>query len=164
MADCALCVVPAIVANETIAYVLENTIVNKTLYKSYTQITLPEISQADFRTNINFTPGFRLRYDYTLAAESLRHKEAWSKFLKEGSPHAILFNDNNDADNTQLSIYLENLNPPKDWDILIFSSTQYLITKRAAKILFYSAKQFDKPIKDYITSFSVLKAINISRD
>jgi hypothetical protein len=160
MADCALCVVPAIVAHETIAYVLENTIVNKTLYKSYAKINPPEISQADLRTNLNFTPGFRLRYDNKSAIECLWHKEAWSKFLKEGAPHAIVFNNNNDADNTQLSIYLENLNPPKDWDILIFSSSEYIINKRAAKILFYSAKQFDKPIKDYITSFSVLKTIN----
>ena len=162
MVDCPLCFVPAIVAKETTAYILSEEKPSKTLYKSYNQITKQEISQGDFRINIKFTPGFRLNYDYNLANEATRHKEAWSKFLKEDNPYAIVFDDAEDADDTQLSIYLENLQPPKDWDILIFTPTQYILNKRAAKILFYSANQFNKPIKDYITSFFVLKAINVT--
>ena len=163
MVDCPLCFIPAIVAKETIAYNSTQKRQSKYLYKTYTEISPTEISQGDFRTNTNFTPGFRLRYDYKIGIEALKHKEVWSKFLKEeSSPYAIVFDDEEDVDDGQLSIYLENLQPPKDWDILIISPTQYIINKRAAKILYYSAKQFDKPIKDYINSFFVLKAIKVT--
>jgi len=161
MVDCSLCFVPAIVAKETTAYILNDGVNTKTLYKSYIPVTKQEISKGDFRVNFKFTPGFRLNYDYELANEALRHKEAWSKFLKEENPYAIVFDDAENADDTQLSIYLENLQPPKDWDILIFTPTQYVLNKRAAKILYYSANQFNKPIKDYITSFFILKTIKV---
>jgi hypothetical protein len=161
MVDCSLCFVPAIVAKETTAYILNDGVNTKTLYKSYIPVTKQEISKGDFRVNFKFTPGFRLNYDYELANEALRHKEAWSKFLKEENPYAIVFDDAENADDTQLSIYLENLQPPKDWDILIFTPTQYILNKRAAKILYYSANQFNKPIKDYITSFFILKTIKV---
>jgi hypothetical protein len=158
MVDCALCFVPILIAKETNAYILSETLPSKSIYKTYTQIKVSEISHADFRSNVNFTPGFRLRYDNNTASEALRHKAAWSMFLKTESPHAIIFDETEKADDIQLSIYLENKQLPKDWDIIVFPAT-YIINKRAAKILYHSAAQFDKPINVYISSFSVLKVI-----
>ena len=158
MDDCPFCHVPAILATTTVAFLASPIQITKQIYKSYVSIETPEISQSDF------TPGFRAKlmaYNKSdqVQAQAKTHKEAWLSFLKTNTPHAIIFESEYDANDNNLAMFLENLSLPKDWDIVSFSPTQYILTKRAARILYKSSIQFNCPIQKYIHSFKVLKVI-----
>ena len=114
-----------------------------------------------YKKATGFTPSFRLNYTQTEAIQNIQHKSAWNSFLKSNTPHAIIFDYALNAEDTQLSIYLENLIPPKDWDIIAFSETQYILNRRAAKILSQASLQFNTPINKYIRAFEVLKVIQV---
>lgn len=157
MSDCQLCYVPAILAKETVVFLLNNIEATKNLYKTYHQVPTSHASQLDF------TPGFRIRYkNQETAVEAATHKQVWAEIHKslDKSPYSIIFDTQRSVDDANLAIYLENAVLPKDWDIFLLTDTQYILTKRAAKILLSSAVQFNTNLSDYIRSFKVLKVID----
>ena len=166
MQSCSLCNTPSFRADATVAYILNKSQHKKNLYKTYHIPNTLQNNSKDiesYKKNTDFTPGFRLKYSEAEAIKNNGHKYAWRHFLKSDVNHAIIFEDASTADDTQLSIYLENITPPKDWDIIAFSPTQYILNKRAAKILYYASLQFNVPIDKYIHAFEVLKVIQVKK-
>jgi hypothetical protein len=80
----------------------------------------------------------------------------WETFLKSDKHHCVVFNNINTAIDSDLPKTLESKILAKDWDICLISDTQYIFTKRAARILHGSSKQFNTDLKNYLLSFSVL--------
>jgi len=105
-----------------------------------------------------FTPSARLLLSLKEQQEALNHRDIWINFLKSAAEYAIVF-DTDDINDKQLTIFIENKQLPKDWDIILISDTQYILNKRAARILLSSCKQIHQPIKDYLRAFEVLKVL-----
>jgi hypothetical protein len=55
---------------------------------------------------------------------------------------------------------IENADPPKDWDILLYTTnTDYVLTRRAASLLLLFSNQIHDPLPSYMTSHPLLKVI-----
>jgi hypothetical protein len=87
-------------------------------YFSVNSIISEPLTPEKFKTNTAFTPGARLKMELTEAIEILNHKKVLEIFLTHTSPHGIVLNNKKDAEDRQLSIFIENKEVPKDWDII----------------------------------------------
>ena len=133
----------------------------KKYYLSINSIVTEAVKQSDFVSNTRFTAGARLTLELTEANEFLKHTEAWDKFIKSDKRYAVIFDKLKDISDKELSIFIENKRLPKDWDLVLIDDTQYILNKRAAKILMNSAKQIHHNLKTYLNSFEVLKLVKL---
>jgi len=118
-------------------------------------VAFPELAVEQFRFSVRFTPHARLTLNLALASQLLAHEQAWNLFVAEPTALHGAFCEQEPKD---LSLY--NLDLPRDWDIIILTGTDYILTKRAARILLHSATQFHVPLIDYLQAFNVLKVVN----
>lgn len=161
MADCPFCVVHAIKAASMPAWVIGTPASEKPIYLRYINIELQKFSQDDFRTMARFTPSARLTWSLEEAFQITAHERTWSEFIASPEVHGIVFDNSEQLNNKDLSMRLENLEVPKDWDVILLSETQYVMTKRAARIYSAAIQQYHLPLKVYLQSFDVLKVIKL---
>ena len=161
MADCVLCKVTPILAQQTDQFIIDIPDLPSKHYLNVNSLISESLHSEELKTCKTFTPGARLRLELTEANELLTHKKIWEMFAKSDSPHAIVFNKRTDAEDIQLSIFIENKELPKDWDIILISDTQYILNKRASRILLNSSRQFYTNLESYLKSFEVLKVLKL---
>jgi len=161
MADCILCNTQPIICKETDAYIINSPVPKTNHYLRINDISSCQIDIKDLKTVTLLTPGARSRLTITEYIEIINHRSVWEKFLQSSANHCIVFDGLKDAEDRQLSIIIENKVLPKDWDILMIGKTQYVLNKRATKILFTSSRQLNSSVSDYIKSFRVLKIANL---
>ena len=159
MTDCILCKITPILASSTDLFLIDVPEIEASHYSTVNSIRSEELRPENFKTNTAFTPGARLKMELTEAIEILNHKKVWEIFITLNSPHAIVLNNKKDAEDRQLSIFIENKEVPKDWDIILVSSNQYILTKRAARILLASTRQISNNLETYLLSFEALKVL-----
>jgi len=109
-----------------------------------------------------FTPGSRLVLTLDEASQLIAHRKAWTDIMNSATPLGIIFENYADLTDINLQFRLENLELPKDWDIVVISDSQYALNKRAAKILYEATLQYHAPVKSLIKSISILKVIQIA--
>ena len=161
MTDCVFCNIIAINCKETEAYLLteaESQVPAPTVnhYYRFNDVANPTIKDSEIHSLVALTPGARLYLKLTDVNELLKHKSVWASFLKSDKHHCLIFNNLDTAIDNALPKKLESKHLAKDWDICLISDTQYICTKRAARILYGSSKQFNTDLKNYLLSFSVL--------
>ena len=167
MTDCVFCNIIAINCKETEAYLSQGE--SKSLapdpsvnhYSKINIVPSTTINIDDLPTLSSLTPGARLILKSQSIQELMQHKSIWGSFLKSDKHHGIVFNNMETAIDNALPKKLESKNLAKDWDICLISDTQYIFTKRAARILYGSSKQFNTDLKTYLISFSVLAVHNL---
>lgn len=166
MTDCVFCNIIAINCKETEAYLLTEAesqapVPPTNYYFRFNNVAKPTINESDITTFAALTPGARLTLKITEINELLKHKYVWESFLKTDTHHCIIFNNLNTAIDNSLPKKLELKQLAKDWDICLISDTEYIFTKRAARILLGSSKQFNTDLKNYLLSFSVLAVFKL---
>ena len=152
MTDCLLCNISPLIGEKIEAYLIGTPVPIKTHYLRINSIN-------DTKGNKElFTPSARLLLSLNEQQEALNHRDIWINFLKSEAEYAIVF-DSENINDKQLTIFIENKQIPKDWDIILISDTQYIFNKRAARILLTSCKQIHQQLKDYLKAFEVLKVL-----
>jgi len=122
-------------------------------YASVTTIPIqPTLN--NYKHDTRFSPGARLSLSPEQAQEMLTHRQAWTQFLDTKAEHALICRSNHANKN------IENVAPPKDWDVMMISDTDYVLTKRGAKLLL-STYQIHDPLPLYIQSHPLLKVIHM---
>ena len=155
MTDCQLCNTIPLLSKNIEAYLIGLPVPPINHY-----LRINNITSKPYTFDNGFTPNARLTMSQVHAQEVVNHKYVWNNFLKQSANYAIVFNTCIIKD-SQLSIFIENNVLPKDWDIILITDTQYIINKRAARILLMSLKQIHVPIKEYLLAFEVLKVIRL---
>ena len=168
MTDCVFCNIIAINCKETEAYLIPQGKSQSQVpapetnhYYRFNNVANPTINESEISTLVTLTPGARLTLKLTDLNELLAHKSVWESFLKSDKHHCIVFNNLDTAIDNTLPKKLESKQLAKDWDICFISDTEYIITKRAARILYGSSKQFNTDLKNYLQSFSVLAVFTL---
>lgn len=166
MTDCVFCNIIAINCKETEAYLLTEAesqapAPETNHYHRFNNVANPTINESDIPTFAALTPGARLTLKLTEINELLKHKSVWESFLKSDKHHCIIFDNLDTAIDNTLPKKLESKQLAKDWDICLVSDTEYIFTKRAARILLGSSKQFNTDLKNYLLSFSVLSVYKL---
>jgi hypothetical protein len=163
MADCIYCTVPDLLSKKLPILLIGIPVPDISRYLNYTQIHHTEITSfSDFQKNPIFTPGSRLDMSLDSANQLIAHRKAWLETLKMSADYFAVFDDPSYLNNVDLSIRLENLKLPKDWDVIIITESQYVFTKRSAKIFIDSTLQFHLPLKTFLKSFKILKVLDIN--
>jgi hypothetical protein len=161
MADCKFCKVPPIEAAKTAVWAIDIPAPEKQIYLRYTNIIYQKFNQDEFRTMSRFSPHARLTWSLGEAFQFMAHAQAWTEFIAGPEIHCIIFDKSEQLNNKDLSMRLENLTLPKDWDVVFISETQYLMTKRAATIYANSIQQFHLPLKTYLRTFDILRVVDL---
>jgi len=161
MEDCEFCKVPPIEASKTAVWAIDIPVPEKSIYLRYTNIKYQKFEQDEFRTMARFSPRARLTWSLEEAFQFTAHMQAWTEFIASPEIHCLIFENSDQLNNKDLSIRLENLTLPKDWDVIFISDTQYLLTKRAANIYANSIHQYHQPLKTYLRTFEFLRLINL---
>jgi len=168
MTDCVFCNIFAINCKETEAYLLAQGKSKSQIpdpsqksYFKYNIITNPTINEHIVPSLKTLTPGARLILKSQEVQDLFNHKSVWESFLKSDKHHGIVFNSIETAIDNTIPKKLESKQLAKDWDICLISETQYIFTKRAARILYGSSKQFNTDLKNYLQSFSVLAVYSL---
>jgi hypothetical protein len=166
MTDCVFCNIIAINCKETEAYLLTEAESQAPApatnhYNRFNNVANPTINESDIPKFVALTPGARLTLKLNEINELLKHKSVWESFLKSDKHHCIIFNNLDTAIDNILKKKLESKQLAKDWDICLVSDTEYIFTKRAARILLGSSKQFNTDLKNYLLSFSVLSVYKL---
>ena len=125
-------------------------------------VSVPISNVSDFRTDTRFTPEARLTLDMSGASQLSGHRIAWASFIKTGAHHGLILEDSYLANNPSNIQSLETIEIPRDWDILLLSDTQYLLTQRAASILHSSTSQFHHNLSRLLRTHPLLKSVNAS--
>jgi len=118
-------------------------------------VAFQELDIDTFRYSSRFTPHARLTLNLAFAGQLLTHERAWSMFVKEQSAPYGAFYEQEPKD-----LLAYNLDLPRDWDVIILTETDYILNKRAARILLHSATQFHVPLITYLQAFNLLKVVN----
>lgn len=162
MADCIYCTVPDLLCKKLPILLIGSTPVpDVSRYLNVTQIQHTEITSfSDFQKQSNFTPGSRLDMPIDSANQLIAHRKAWLETLKMSADYFAVFD--NPAFLNNLPNRLEHLKLPKDWDVITITESQYVFTKRAAKIFIDSTLQFHLPLKTFLKSFKILKVLDIN--
>jgi hypothetical protein len=155
MDDCRFCKTVPLKQNTIVAWCIGFPASPKPIYLRYNTVVFPELDVDTFRFSVRFTPHARLTLNLARASQLLAHEQAWTMFVKEPSVPYGAFCEQDPKD---LSTY--NLDLPRDWDVIILTATDYILTKRAARILLHSATQFHVPLMDYLQAFNLLKVVN----
>jgi hypothetical protein len=167
MTDCVFCNIIAIKCKETEAYLVNQSSSDGSPdhslnhYAKITIIAKPTINASELINLKSLTPGARLILKSQDVQLLLQHKSVWELFLKSDKHHAVVFNSIDTAIDNIMQKKLESKTLAKDWDICLISDTEYIFTKRAARILYGSSKQFNTDLKTYLLSFSVLAVNNL---
>jgi hypothetical protein len=163
MTDCIFCTVPDLLCKTTPAYLIGPlTIPEKSRFLSYSVIDIiPIISKDVFSTMTIFTPGARLALSLKDAAELIAHRKAWLEIMQNKSHYSVIFDSEIQLNDMMTHNRIQNLQLPKDWDIVSISDTQYVLNKRAAKILVESTMQFHANVATLLDSIKILKVIKI---
>jgi len=164
MTDCIYCTVPDLLCKK-LPILLIGSIPepNESKYLNYTQIYHTEITSfSDFQKQSTFTPGSRLNMTLDSANQLIAHRKAWLETLKMSADYFAVFDNPSYLNNLELSNRLETLKLPKDWDVITITESQYVFTKRAAKIFIDSTLQFHLPLKTFLKSFKILKVVDIN--
>ena len=132
-------------------------------YLRYNTINFAEITPEALRFSIRFTPKARLTLNGAQAEQLIAHDQAWQEFLKDPTAQYGAFYEQAAAATKEIALYIENTGLPRDWDIVLVSPTDYLLNKRAARVLAHSATQFHVPLIDYLQAFGTLKVVNKMR-
>ena len=166
MSDCIFCTTPDIICKKVPVWFIgiKATPVSDTgNYLSYSNIIIsPILSKAEFSKMTIFTPAARLAMNLEDAAQLIAHRQVWNHIMNGKNAFGIIFDSEVDLMNKDLQFRLENLKLPKDWDIIIISDTQYVLNKRAAKILVETTLQYHDIIKDLLKSLVILKVFDIN--
>ena len=96
------------------------------------------------------------------ADQLIAHRKAWTDIMNGKEPYGIIFDKEAELMNINLQFRLENLKLPKDWDIIKISDTQYVLSKRAAKILVEATLQYHDPVKHLLQSLVILKVFDLN--
>jgi hypothetical protein len=156
MDDCKFCILKPIILAETPVYQCgDSTPVLKNPYKSLTLI--PSQPARPFHSDARFTPRARLTLTEAEAAAALRHRAAWRLFLNNPANHAFIA----DEPSEQLARQATATNLPKDWDIVMLTPTQYIMTRRAAATALESSIQFHDPIPKFLTTLPFIKVVDL---
>ena len=151
MMECKFCAYTPIELTKTPVYLCSDQ-VPALSYASVTTINTPSITNYNYDTR--FTPGARLALSQEQGLQMLTHQQAWRQFLDTKAAHALFLE-------TQMpTAAIENADPPKDWDILLYTTnTDYVLTRRAASLLLLFSNQIHDPLPSYMTSHPLLKVI-----
>ena len=155
MDDCHLCSTVPFRQAEIPAWCIGFPAPTDKLYLRYNTVVFPDLAVEQFQFAVRFTPHARLTLNLALAAQLLAHEQAWDQFIKEDSAPYAGFYEQEPAD-----LQSQVLDLPRDWDVIILTETDYILTKRAARILKHSATQFHVPLMDYLQAFNLLKVVH----
>ena len=164
MPDCIYCTIPDLLCKNLPVLLIGNIPVPETTkYMNFTHIHNTELTSfSDFQKLSTFTPGSRLDMSLDSANQLIAHRKAWVETLKMKTDYFAVFDDQTYVNNNDLAIRLENLKLPKDWDVIAITESQYIFTKRAAKIFIDSTLQFHLPLKTFLKSFKILKVLELN--
>lgn len=163
MSDCAFCVIPEIICAKIPAYCIRIPVPEKLHYLQYNIINISNIkSESDFYKMTNFTPGSRCNLSLDDANRLLAHRQAWILINTNNEPYGAVFENMSDIENNTIKIQLENLQLPKDWDIIKISENQYILNKHASRVLIQSTYQFHLPLHILLNSVEFLKVFNLN--
>ena len=169
MTDCIFCTIPDLICKKVPAFLIAPQATNatpdqkNTSYLRYSIINIsPILSKAEFSKMAVFTPGSRLVLSLEDAAQLIAHRKAWSDIMNGKEPYGIIFDKESELMNIDLQFRLENLKLPKDWDIIKLTDSQYVLSKRAAKILFEATLQYHEPVKQLLQSLVILKVFDLN--
>jgi hypothetical protein len=159
MSDCIFCTVPDIIYKNTAIYnVGVPVIVEDAACKTINIVTTQLKTNIDLSKATIFTPRSRLVLSLEDANRLIKHREAWLLHSKSTSPHAII------AESLLTSLIgrqLESMKLPKDWDIIKITTTDYVLTQRAAKVLILATQQYHDNVTDLIDTLSMLKVLQL---
>lgn len=156
MSDCIFCTVPDIVYKDTPIYNVGAPVVEE--YTNAINGTKHLKSKSDLAKATIFTPRSRLVLSLEDANRLIRHREAWLLHSKSTVPHALIAESQM---NPSIGRKLESMQLPKDWDIVKISATEYVLTKRAAKVLILATQQYHDTVPDLIDTLSILKVVQL---
>jgi hypothetical protein len=162
MSSCIFCTVPQLICTQTPAYIIGIPVPQTQLYSDFHAINITQFeSQAEFNKTTFFTPGSRLDLSLEEAQRLVAHRSAWLSIMNGNKPHATILELIETLENTIITKRLENVQLPKDWDIIKITKNEYVLNKRAAKILVESTQQFHKTLEELLTSLDILKTFNM---
>lgn len=167
MTDCIFCTIPDLICKKVPAFFInvkaQAPEPEPTRYLRYSIINIsPILSKEEFLKMAVFTPGSRLVLQLEDADQLIAHRKAWTDIMNSKEPYGIIFDNEAELMNIDLQFRLENLKLPKDWDIIKITDTQYVLSKRAAKILFEATLQYNEPVKQLLQSLVILKVFDLS--
>ena len=165
MSDCALCKVPELIGSKMPAWCIgipEKEEPENNNYLRVAHIKSSEMSHAEFLKAVNFTPGARLQMSLEDANKLINHRNAWYEVSSSEEPYGVIFDSQNDLENKDLVFRFENLDLPKDWDVIKISDSQYILSKRAANTYIRSSLQFHDHLPIFLESFAILKVFSIN--
>ena len=166
MTDCIFCTIPDLICKKVPAFLIATQTIpdqKETRYLRYSIINISPISSnAEFSKMAVFTPGSRLVLTLEDAAQLIAHRKAWTDIMNGKEPYGIVFDHEDELMNIDLQFRLENLKLTKDWDIIKITDTQYVLSKRAAKILVEATLQYNEPIKQLLQSLVILKVFDLN--
>ena len=164
MTDCIFCTVPDLICNQTSAYCIGFPAPDQAqkYYNNYHIIESSKLlSKEEFQKMNVFTPGSRLKLTLDEANQLIDHRQAWTHGMNQTTPYIALFESSADIQNPVIKSSLESLKLPKDWDVVKISKTQYVLNKRAVKILIDSTLQFNSPVSELIEYIDILKTFSL---
>ena len=170
MTDCIFCTIPDIICKKVPAFFITQAAQKvqaapdqeNARYLRYSIINIsPILSKAEFSKMTVFTPGSRLVLSLEDADQLIAHRKAWTDIMNGKEPYGIIFDKEAELMNIDLQFRLENLKLPKDWDIIKITDTQYVLSKRAAKILVEATLQYHDPVKQLLQSLVILKVFDL---
>lgn len=130
-------------------------------YLSQKYIAKRTIEKDELRTTDKVTPAGRLLMTEADVSQIMAHYQAWDEFIQSSAEFGAFFETPDTVNNNDIAARLENLELPRDWDIILIDDTEYVLNKRTARILKVSAQQFHCPLKVYLTVFDIFKIISI---
>lgn len=161
MDDCPFCKTIPLLANALPVWCIGFPVQTNPRYLRYNTVAVPELTADYLRTSDRFTPRARMELNLALAGQLIAHEKAWAEFVDAPEPYGAFYEHAEAATNSNLPAFIENLDIPRDWDVILLSSTEYLLNKRAARILKQSAVQFHVKLFEYMNAFKVLKVVPI---
>ena len=130
-------------------------------YLSYKYITKRLISKDELRTTDKVTPAGRLLMSEADVSQIMAHQLAWDEFLASESEFGAFYETEASINSNKLHLAIENTELPRDWDIIMIGEFDYILNKRAARILRSSSIQVHCQLKLFLTIFDVLRVIKI---
>jgi len=165
MADCIFCTIPDLICKKVPAFLITSQAIpdtKNTRYLRYSIINIsPILSKADFSKMAVFTPGSRLVLQLEDADQLIAHRKAWAEIMNNKEPYGVIFESEAELMNIDLQFRLENLKLAKDWDIIKITDNEYVLNKRAAKVLYEATLQYHEPVKQLLQSLVILKVFDL---